>query len=166
MEPVRGGDFLPALSAKFSYKFPLESNPGAPRDAISSGEADFGYSLLAGKRIGYVVVHFQVGRVLLKVPGGEFESSRRFRMFALELQQNEENAWLVQVVSQTRLFKYPVDRSPGTLEVNISRPSDLLTIGYKHGGKGFQFSAGLVEDINSSFNESDIAFILELGWQW
>jgi hypothetical protein len=161
-----GGDFLPAFSLKLSYKVPLDSSPEEPASFVNSGEADYHYSLIFSKRFGRLVTHFQFGKTKLNVPKNQFESGRTFRMFGVELQSSENNAYVLQMVSQSRLFKLPVDLSPDTKEFNFSRPTDLVSLGVKHGRKGFLFSAGLVEDFNSAFNESDITLFLELGWQW
>ncbi len=161
-----GGAFLPAMAVKLAYKFPLDSSPEGPAGVVNNGEADTAYSVIVTKRFGILVAHFQLEKALLNDPLDRFESSRTFRMFAAEIQADEEHAYVIQFVSQSRLFKFPVDRSLGSLELNISRPTDLLSVGVKTGRRGFIFSAGLVEDLNSAFNETDIVLFMELGWQW
>lgn len=163
---TRGGAFMPAFSVKFSYKLALQSNPGLPRSVVSSGEADFGYSVLVGKRFGFIVAHFQQAQVELGVPQRRFQSSRKFRMFTLEFQVNPDNAFLVQIVSQTGLLNPPVDRSPTSTELVFSKPSELSSVGFKHGRNGLQLAVGFTEDVNSTLNEADISLFLELGWQF
>lgn len=162
----RGGPFAPALSLKLSYKYPLESDPQAPRDVISSGNSDMGYSVLLGKRFGPLVAHFQQAKTQLNVPQNRFQSSRKYRMFALEYQFDDDDALVLQMVSQTGIFNPPTDTSIDTRELVFSKQTELSSLGYKHGGKGFQFSAGLSEDLNSTQNEADISLYLELGWKF
>ena len=162
----RGGAFAPAFSIKLSYKYALESDPQAPRDVISSGYSDYGYSFLFGKRVGNIVAHFQQAITKLNVPGEEFQSSRKYRFFALEYQIDDDNAFVLQVVSQTGLFKPPTDLSVTSRELVFSKQTELSSAGFKHGGKGFQFTVGFTEDLNSTQNESDISLYTELGWQF
>lgn len=161
-----GGPFAPALSIKISYKYPLESDPQAPRDLISSGNSDIGYSVLLGKRFGPLVAHFQQTTTRLNVPQNRFQSSRKYRMFALEYQFDGDNALVLQLVSQTGLFNPPTDTSFDSTELVFSKQTELSSVGYKLGGKGFQFTAGISEDLNSTQNEADISLFLELGWKF
>ena len=163
---TRGGPFLPAFSIKLSYKFPLESNPQAPRDVISSGKSDFGYSFLFSKRFSSVIAYFQQAKTELNVPLERFQPSRKYRMFALEYQVNDDNAFIIQVVSQTGLFNPPMDTSEGSTELVFSKQTELSSVGYKYGRTGFQFTAGFTEDLNSTQNEADITIFVELGWKF
>ena len=55
-------------------------------------------------------------------------------------------------------------RSPPTRA--ISRPTDVVALGYKHASRDFLFELGFVEDYNQQRNEADITLFAELGWSW
>ncbi|MCZ6472343.1 MAG: DUF3187 family protein [SAR324 cluster bacterium] len=159
-----GSFFLPSLSIKLSYKAPLTSNLNPQRRLVSSGKSDTGYSFLLGKRFGPLIAHYQLGKIRLQIPGKEFETERKFRMFALEAQVNQNNAFIAQVVSQSKFFSR--QDSPSTIDLDLARDTELLTLGFKHGRRGFRLTLGFTEDINSTVNEADVTLTLELGWQF
>lgn len=159
-----GGDVLPALSIKLSYKVPLKSNPTGPRQLISSGRADFGYYFLLSKAVGDVVGHFQIGTTELDVAANTFADRLKHRMFGLEFRIDMENSLVLQSVTQTSIFIDSDD--PAMTDFAISRQTDVLVLGYKRIAKGFLFELGTIEDYNQQRNESDITFFIEVGWQW
>lgn len=160
-----GGEVLPLVSLKLSYKVPLESDPSQPRNLVSSGRADYGYALLAAKQIGSVVAHLQVGHNHLEVDGNDTSTDLEFKLFGLEFRAAEHHSWLVQIMSQSSLFRSAdFNARPG--DFLLSRPTDVLTTGYRFQGSSVGFDLGFVEDLNQNQNETDIILFTELSWQW
>lgn len=160
-----GGDFLPALGLKFSYKFPFDSAGEEARGMISSGKSDYGIDLMLAKRVGDLIAYFQQGETWLNIPDGRFAASRGYRLFALEFPTGGEGAWILQVVSQSSLFKQSGEITD-SYDFRLSRPGELLTGGYKHRFDDFGIDAGVTEDLNKNQNEIDVVFFLEMGWIW
>jgi hypothetical protein len=162
--PSQGGAVLPAFTLALAYKHPLERQPGPERQAVSSGGADWSYTLLFSKAVGDVVGHFQVGRVMLDVPANTFAERLRHQMFALEFRLDAESSFLLQSVTQSSIFLRSEDyTSP---DFDISRPTDVFVLGYRHLSQTSLFELGLVEDYNQQRNEADITFFIEWGWRW
>lgn len=160
-----GGEILPMITLKLSYKMPLDSNPGNPRALVSSGRADHGYYLLVAKQIGTVVGHLQFGRSILDIEGDDYSTSLEHKLFGLEFRTDEQNSWLLQVTTQSSLFRSGnFLTQPG--DFLISRPTDVLTLGHRFQGDTFGFDVGMVEDFNQNQNETDIILFLEMHWQW
>jgi hypothetical protein len=158
-----GGDVLPALTVKLSYKKPLERQPSGDRALVSSGGADSGYYFLISKAVGDVVGHIQFGTTHLEVQPNTFADTLRHRMFGLEFRLDAENSLLVQSVTQSSIFLR--SNMPGTPDFDISRPTDVMVLGYKHVGS-WLFELGTLEDYNQQRNESDITFYFQTGWRW
>lgn len=159
-----GGDTMPAMAIKLSYKFPLESNPGGSRALISSGGRDYGYYFLFSKEIGFVIAHLQFGITRLEVDSNTFSDSLRHKMFGWEFRLDEQNSLIVQSVSQTSIFS---DANIQTnLDFSLASQTDVGILGFKHLANGFLFEIAMIEDYNQQRNEADITFYLELGWEW
>lgn len=159
-----GGETLPAMAFKFSYKYPLESNPNGSRALISSGGRDYGYYFLFSKEIGNVIAHLQFGITRLEVEPNTFSESLRHKMFGWEFRVDEKNSLIIQSISQTSIFS---DANIQTnLDFSLATQTDVGVIGFKHLGDGFLYEFGMVEDYNQQRNEADITFYLELGWEW
>ncbi len=160
-----GGDLLPMVTVKATYKSPLQTNPGSPGNLASSGGTDYGYYLLLAKSIGSVVGHLQFGATQLEDHGGNFTTVLEHKLFALEWRTDDRNSWVFQVVTQSSLFRAADFRTnPG--DFLLSRPTDVLVLGHKFQGDRFGFDVGLVEDFNQNQNETDIILFLQTGWTW
>ena len=160
-----GGAVLPLVTLKLSYKVPLDSEPARPRNLVSSGRADYGYALLVAKQIGSVVAHLQIGHNHLDVEGNDYSSDLEFKLFGLEFRAAEHHSWLVQIMSQSSLFRSAdFNARPG--DFLLSRPTDVMTAGYRFQGSEVGFDLGFVEDLNQNQNETDIILFTELSWQW
>ena len=161
---TEGGEVLPAMAIKLSYKYPLESNPDGPRALISSGGRDYGYYFLFSKEIGGVIAHIQFGITRLEVESNTFSDSLRHKMFGWEFRLDQKNSLIVQSISQTSIFS---DADIQTnLDYGLATQTDVGIIGFKSHGDGFLFEIGLIEDYNQQRNEADITFYFELGWEW
>ncbi|MEE8436439.1 MAG: DUF3187 family protein [bacterium] len=159
-----GGEVLPAMAIKLSYKFPLESNPEGSRALISSGGRDYGYYFLFSKEIGAVIAHIQFGVTRLEVEPNTFSDSLRHKMFGWEFRIDEKNSIIIQSVSQTSIFS---DADIQTnLDYGLASQTDVGILGFKTRGDGFLFEIGMIEDYNQQRNEADITFYFELGWEW
>ena len=159
-----GGDVLPALAVKLSYKAPLESNPVGARQLISSGGSDWGYYVLFGKQIGRVVAHLQFGTTRLNVVPDQFAERLKHKMFGLEFRISPEYSFIVQSVSQSSIFK--TGNVLTNLDFSLGTQTDVGTLGFKHRGENFLSEFGFVEDYNQQLNEADITFYLEMGAAW
>ena len=160
-----GGDVLPTVALKVSYKSPLDSAKSEPRKFLSSGRADYGYYLMLGKAVGMVVGHYQFGITHLNHSGDNFASNQEHKTFAFEFRTTEQTSWLLQASTQTSVFKaasYLSNRQ----DFQISRATDVLTIGHKQDTGAFQLEWGFVEDFTQNLNETDIVLFLEVGAQW
>ncbi|HEX7928107.1 MAG TPA: DUF3187 family protein, partial [bacterium] len=160
-----GGNILPAVSLKLEYKMPLDSADSMPRSLVSSGRADWGYQLMFSKAVGFVVAHFQIGETMLDVHDGDFATSLRHKMYGLEFRASEANSFLVELVTESSIFRQPSTNSARD-DFLISRPTDLVLMGLRHKRDGFMFDLGFVEDTNSSYNTTDIVLFFSMGWQW
>jgi Protein of unknown function (DUF3187) len=158
-----GGEVLPALTLKLSYKRALDDTPMGEHALVSSGGNDAGYYLLISKAVGDVVGHIQFGATHLQVQPNTFASTLRHRMYGLEFRLDPANSLLVQSVTQSSIFLRPA--LPGTSDFDISRPTDVLVLGYRHVGT-WVVQLGTIEDYNQQRNEADITFFLELGVRW
>ena len=160
-----GGEFLPAVSVKLSYKYPLDFSPGERRRLVSSGRVDSGAYLLLSKEFGRVVGHYQFGSTFIDDPANNFSSQIRHKVFALEVRADSRNSWLFQVVTRSNVL-----RKSGSGKVDndflLSRATDLLAIGHKFKGDTFLFDIGVVEDFNSRLNDTDIVLFLDFGWEF
>lgn len=162
---TQGGNILPAISLRLTYKAPLDNATSLPRSLVSSGSDDFGYYLLFSKAIGNWVVHYQTGETQLTVRNHEYASSLEHKLFGLEYRSDRNNSWVMQITTQSSIFNTQHADSVQS-DFQISRPTDVFALGYKHLRDGFLFNFGFVEDYNSSQNETDVVALLELGWQW
>lgn len=161
---TEGGDVLPAMAIKMSYKYPLDSNPDASRSLISSGGRDYGYYFLFSKEIGEVIAHLQFGVTRLEVDANTFSESLRHKMFGWEFRIDEQNSFIIQSISQTSIFSS--ENIQTNLDYGLATQTDVGILGLKSYGDGFLFEIGMVEDYNQQRNEADITFYLELGWEW
>ena len=159
-----GGQVLPAVTVKGAYKVPLERNPTGERALTSSGGADWGLYGMVAKAVGNVVGHFQFGMTHLQVAPDTFAKHLRHRMFGLEFRLSSESSLLMQTVTQSSLFLRSAD--PSTMDFNLSRPTDVLGVGYKHATADGTFQIGFLEDYNQQRNEADITGFLEWGGRW
>jgi Protein of unknown function (DUF3187) len=159
-----GGTVLPALTVKLAYKAPLQAHPTGNRALVSSGGADWGYYVMLSKAVGDVVGHIQFGRTFLTVAPDSYADHLEHRMFGLEFRLNETNSLILQSVTQSSIFLH--QGLPGTMDFNISRPTDVLVAGYKHLSPGFLFETGFIEDYNQQRDESDITLYFSTGWRW
>ncbi|MBI4081395.1 MAG: DUF3187 family protein [Candidatus Lambdaproteobacteria bacterium] len=160
-----GGDYLPAISVKLSYKQPLDGSPSPTRQLVSSGRSDTGGYLLLSKAIGNWVGHFQFGSTQLGIHREQYSERLLNKTFALEYRTDSSNSWLLQIATQSNIFR----KRQGSLVDNdflLSRATDVLIVGHKFKGDRTLFDFGAVEDFNSRLNETDIVFFLDLGWQW
>jgi Protein of unknown function (DUF3187) len=160
----QGGDVLPALTVKLSYKRALERQPTGERALVASGGSDFGYYFLFSKAVGDVVGHIQVGQTQLQVTPNTFADRLRHRMFGIEFRLTAESSFLLQSVTQTSIFLR--NDQPGSRDFDISRPTDVFVFGYKHLSRTFLFEIGGIEDYNQQRNEADITFYFSTGWRW
>ncbi|HKI98313.1 MAG TPA: DUF3187 family protein [bacterium] len=159
-----GGPVLPALTLKLSYKAPLQAHPTGDRALVASGGADWGYYVLLSKAVGDVVGHIQLGETHLDVAPNTFANRLRHRMFGLEFRLDSDNSFLLQSVTQSSIYLHT--DVPGTMDFNISRPTDVMVVGYKHLTQSFLFETGAIEDYNQQRNESDITLYFSLGSRW
>ncbi|MBI3991849.1 MAG: DUF3187 family protein [Candidatus Lambdaproteobacteria bacterium] len=160
-----GGDLLPMVTLKGTYKAPLLSDPGSPRNLVSSGGIDYGYYLLLAKRIGSVIGHLQFGATQLQIDGGSFNAVLEHKLFGLEFRSDDSNSWVFQVVTQSSLFE-AADFVSNQGDFLLSRPTDVLVLGHKYQGRHGSFDVGFAEDFNQNQNETDIILFVELGWTW
>jgi hypothetical protein len=159
-----GGAVLPAAALKLAYKAPLDAATTAPRSLVSSGRADSGYHLLLAKGVGNVVAHFQLGETLLSQKGSDYADSIQHKLFALEFRRDSRNSWLLQMATQTSIFRGSPDSRRN--DFAMTRATDLLVLGHKFQGRQAAFDWGLVEDINSTANSTDVVVFFNLGWRW
>ena len=159
-----GGNVLPAMSVKLSYKAPLDSHPKGNRVHISSGESDYGYYFLFSKAIGDVVAHMQLGTTRLKVADNTLADRLKHKMYGLEFRVDGDNSLIIESVTQSSIFEKVDD--PNSIDFPISRQTDSGIMGYKHKSDGFLFELGIIEDYNQQRNEADITVYFELGWEW
>jgi hypothetical protein len=160
-----GGEILPALSVRLAYKAPLDSATSLPRSLVSSGHDDAGYSVLLSKSVGRVVAHLQLGESLLSGADGDYVSSVRHQFFGLEFRATPMSSVVFQTSSQSTVFN--VGKVPGnSADFQISRPADIVSLGYKYAGPGFRMDLGVSEDYNSADNTTDVLLFLDLGWRW
>ncbi len=160
-----GGKLLPAVSLKLAYKSPLDRAADVPRSLVSSGKPDVGYYLLLSKAVGFVVAHFQAGESMLSVKDRQFASSLQHKLFGLEFRGSPANSLLLELATQSSIFRAPSTDSIRD-DFQISRPTDVVVMGWKHKRDGFLFNLGLMEDLNAQQNETDIVLFLDFGWQW
>ncbi len=160
-----GGKLLPAVSLKLAYKSPLDAAESQPRSLVSSGKGDFGYYLMFSKSVGFVVAHFQIGETLLSTPHQQFAGALDHKLFGLEFRGSNANSFLLELVTQSSIFRRPPADSIRD-DFQISRPTDVVVMGWKHQRDGFKFDLGFVEDLNAQENETDIALFFSFGWKW
>lgn len=159
-----GGAVLPALTIKGAYKVPLDRNPTGERALTSSGGADWGVYALLSKAVGNVVGHFQFGVTRLDVKPDTYASHLRHRMFGLEFRATERSSVLLQSVTQSSIFLR--NDNPSTMDFDLSRPTDVMALGYKYASPNALFQIGFLEDYNQQRNEADITGFLEWGGRW
>jgi hypothetical protein len=162
---TEGGEMLPAVSVRLAYKAPLDAADSNPRNLVSSGHDDYGYSLMLSKAIGKVVVHLQVGESQLSGTGDDYVSTLRHQFFGLEYRYNSRHSWIAQTSNQTSALN--VGNVSGTsTDFQISRPADVFSFGYKYARDVFHMDLGFSEDYNSRDNTTDIVLFFDLGWRW
>ncbi len=162
-----GSDLLPAVTAKFSYKSPIENRNDNQR-LVSSGEVDFGSYLLLSKRYGDWIVYLGLGSSNLG-ESGEFSSSLRHRFMAFEFQLSSDDAWVFQAVSQSSIYRTSGSLIGSDQQVEsaaLSRVTDLAVIGYKSWFGDWLIETGFVEDFNQFGNQTDIVLFFEIGQRW
>jgi hypothetical protein len=121
--------------------------------------------VLLSKSVGRVVAHLQLGESLLSGADGDYVSSVRHQFFGLEFRTTPASSVIFQTSSQSTVFN--VGKVPGnSADFQISRPADVVSLGYKYAGPGFRMDLGLSEDYNSADNTTDILLFLDLGWRW
>lgn len=160
-----GGDFLPAISLKMSYKMSLDDTPTGDAAIINSGGSDYGFYLLVAKAVGNVVGHLQLGITMLDVAPNTYNSTLKHKMFGIEFRLNPENSLIFQSMTQTSIFiGQSVFANPK--DFGLSKNTDISVWGYRYASDTNQFEVGFIEDYYQNRNELDISLYFELGWQW
>ena len=97
--------------------------------------------------------------------GGDYVASVRHQFFGLEFRTSNTGSIVFQTSSQSTV--YNVGNVPASsTDFQISRPADVVSLGYKHAGPRFRMDLGISEDYNSADNTTDVLLFLDLGWRW
>lgn len=165
-----GGDLLPAIALKFSYKYPIKSDPKGRAALVNSGKADIGYAILFSKALRNLVGHAQFARSLLgNTQGGYYAETLRHRLFGLEFRLLPSFSLIGQSITRSSVFAVP-GHSPsgkeGLLQFYLSRPTEVLVFGFKWRTERIELELGVLEDYRNYLNEIDISAYTEISWRW
>ncbi len=161
----QGGDLLPVISVKFSYKHPLSKNPRGAKALVNSGGGDHGIYWLLSKGVGsFLVAHIQAGRTFLSVKPNTYARRLEHRTFGVEFRINSQTSFLLQSISQSSVFLRDFPNLDARYPYSL--PSDVILAGFKGNARGWFWEIGTLEDYRQNRNEADITFFGEIGKEW
>ena len=164
---TEGGTFMPAIAAKFSYKF-AKKNRSEVQKFISSGSSDHGSYLILSKGFGDYIVYVGEGVSVLK-NSGVFASKLFHRFTTFEYRFGDLHSFIFQTMVQSSIFPQEgrIRRTSGqSISFDPSNSTDAAVVGYKGWWKDWFFEIGFVEDFNQVGNETDIVIYFEGGMKW
>jgi len=166
-----GGNVMPAVTLKLSYKF-ANSDRSGEQKLVRSGGVDWGHYLILSKGFDKWIVYFGDGKTRIGQNLG-FASSIYHQFMSMEYRIEEEESFVFQTVSQSSIFPETAANSRSTVggkqeqrNSNLSVSTSVSAFGYKFISGPIFWETGFVQDYNNFGNETDFVLFWEMGVNW
>lgn len=171
---TEGGDVMPAISLKLSYKVG-DSDRSGNLGLVRSGGSDWAHQWLFAKRFDGWLVYFGDGLVRIGETNG-LASFQSHRFMAMEYRFNDGYSFLFQQASQSSIFpeteatlRLSNSATSGGQEqrnASLSVPSSVIMVGQKVVWGRLHWDLAIVQDYSNFGNEVDFVVYSNVGLQW